>query len=52
MTQDPNYSFKKGDRWAQQLQEMLWDYVSALWYHQNREVHGKDKIEIATKKLG
>ena len=52
MTQDPNYSFKRGDRWARQLQETLWDYISALWNHQNREVHGKDKIEIATRKLG
>ena len=48
---DPNYSFKHSKRWARQLQESLWDYVSAVWDRHNKSVHGKDCQEIMTKKL-
>ena len=48
---DPNYSHKRSKRWARQLQESLWEYVSAIWDHRNKVVHGKDQQEIISKKL-
>lgn len=50
-TQDPHFSCKKGERWARQLQESLWEYVSTLWNHRNKVVHGKDKNEVVTNRL-
>ena len=52
MTQDPNYSSKKGERWAKQLLETLWEYIAAVWDHRNKIVHGKDKSVVASRKLG
>ena len=52
MTQDPNYSSKKGERWAKQLLETLWEYIAAVWDHRNKIVHGKDKSAVASRKLG
>ena len=42
---DPEYSNKREDRWAKQVQEILWQYVSTVWEHRNTIVHGKDENE-------
>ena len=51
---DPDYSNKREDRWATQVQEILWQYVTTVWEHRNATVHGKDENEarrIKTDKL-
>ena len=29
-TRDPNFSSKRSDRWARQLQEALWEYILSI----------------------
>ena len=48
---DPNYNSKRSERWSRQLQELLWEYVSAVWDHRNKLVHGKDHQENMSKRL-
>ena len=48
-TRDPKYLTKRGNRWARQLQESLWDYVAAIWDHRKKTVHGIDKIDHEEK---
>ena len=50
-TRDPNYARKKGDRWAKQLQETLWEYVAAVWDHRNKTIHGNDESEASSRRL-
>ena len=48
-SRDPNHSPKKTLRWAKQVQEHMWSFVTAIWDHRNKEVHGKEKQEAAQK---
>ena len=48
---DPNYNSKRSEQWSRQLQESLWEYVSAVWDHRNKLVHCKDHQENMSKRL-
>ena len=48
---DPNFSPKKIVRWAKLVQESLWDFVSAIWDHRNKVIHGKDEEEALRNRL-